>query len=174
MNVFTKTAIGISLAVGLMSSAMSAELSRGDQKFLKTAAESGMFEIQASKLTAQNAQSQEVKDFGQMMVTDHTKVDGELKALASAKGFALPTELPRGKQKSVEELSKKSGHDFDKAYASDIAVDAHEDAVEAFKDASEDAKDADIKAFAAKTLPSLQAHLEKGRSLEKTVDSMKK
>jgi len=174
MNVFAKTAIGISLAVGLMGNVTAAELSRGDQKFLRTAAESGMFEIQASKLTAQNAQAKEVKDYGQMMVTDHTKVDGELKALAAAKSFALPTELPRGKQKSVEELSKKSGHDFDKAYASDIAVDAHEDAVETFKDASEDAKDADIKAFAAKTLPSLQAHLEKGRSLEKAVDAMKK
>jgi putative membrane protein len=174
MNKMKMTAVGIALALGMAGAASAAELSRGDQKFLRIAAESGMFEIEASKVAVQKGQSQEVKDFAQMMITDHTKVAGELKALAAAKGFTLPTELPRGMRKDIEDLNKKTGHDFDDDYSDDIAVDAHEDAVDAFKDAADDAKDADVKAFAAKTLPSLQAHLEKGRALEKAVDAMKK
>ena len=78
--------------------------------------------------------------------------------------------LEDGKKRTIEGLNKRSGHDLDEEYADKIAVDAHEDAIDLFKDAADDAKDADIKVFAAKTLPTLQAHLEKGKALEKAVD----
>lgn len=163
------TLIGLAVAMA-MGSASAAELSRGDQKFLKSAAESGMLEIEASKIAVTKAQHPDVKAFAEMMVADHTKVDAELKLLASSKNFTLPTALEGGKKRTIDGLNKRSGHDFDEEYADEIAVDAHEDAVDLFKDAADDAKDADIKAFAAKTLPALQAHLEKGKALEKAVD----
>ena len=173
MNRIKLTALGLALSLGMVGGmASAAELSRGDTKFLEKAAVSGMLEIEASKLAQERAQSQEVKDFAKMMVTDHTKVDEELKALAGSKNVKLPAELPRGERNTVKDLSEKSGHDFDEEYAEEIAVDAHEDAVDEFKDAAEDAKDADVKAFAAKHLPALEQHLAKGKALKEAVDKM--
>lgn len=173
MNKLKVTLVGIAVAMA-MGTASAADLARADQKFLKSAAESGMLEIQASKIAAQKAQHPDVKAFAEMMVADHTKVEAELKTLAGAKGVTLPAELTGGKKRTLDGLNKKTGHDFDEEYADEIAVDAHEDAVDLFEDAAEDAKDADIKAFAAKTLPSLKAHLEKGKALEKAVDDSSK
>lgn len=161
---------GLAVTMAFAGTAGAAELASGDQKFLRTAAESSMLEIEASKLAAQKAQHPDVKAFAKMMVDDHSKVDTELKALAKSKNFALPMALTGDRKDTLESLNKKSGHDFDDEYAEEIAVDAHQDAVDAFKDASNDAKDADIKAFAAKTLPALQGHLEKGKLLDKAVD----
>lgn len=174
MNKIRLTAVGMILAVGLMSGASAADLARADRKFLEAAAEAEMFEIGAGKVAVQNAQAAEVKAFAQMMIADHTRVDGELKALAASKGFTLPTEFPRGLRKDLEALTQKAGAEFDHDYAENVAVDAHEDVYELYKDAVEDIKDADIKAFAWKTLPGLQAHLEQGRALETAVDAMKK
>lgn len=170
---FKTTLIGFAVAMAMGASASAADLSRGDQKFLKSAAESGMLEIEASKLATRKAEHADVKAFAEMMIANHTKVSGELKTLASSKNYTLPTALEGGMKRKLDGLAKRSGHDFDEEYADEIAVDAHEDAVDLFKDASEDAKDADIKAFAAKTLPALQAHLEKGKALEKTIDDLK-
>jgi len=174
MNKIRLTAIGMILALGLAGGASAADLARADRKFLEAASEAGMFEIGAGKVAVQNAQAAEVKAFGQMMITDHTRVDGELKALAASKGFKLPDELPRGLRKDLESLTQKAGQPFDSDYAENVAVDAHEEVYEMYKDAVEDIKDADIKAFAWKTLPTLQAHLEQGRALEKAVEAMTK
>jgi putative membrane protein len=98
-------------------------------------------------------------------------VDGELKTLASSKGVQLPAEPTRKVRSALSDLQKKSGPDFDKEYADDIAVDAHEDAVKLFEKAAKDAEDADVKAFAAKTLPNLQQHLAKGKELQSLIKS---
>ncbi len=173
MKILKFTAATLTLALAGMGAAH-AELSGSDKKFLERAAESGMLEIETSKLAAQRATMPEVKQFAEMMVADHTKVDGELKALAASKQFTLPAEQPRKVRSKVEDLSKEQGMDFDKEYADDIADDAHEDAVELFEDASKKADDADVKAWAAKTLPALQAHWEKGKALQKQVETAAK
>ncbi len=154
----------------IMHAALAADLSRGDERFLRKAAESGMLEIQASELAAQKAQHPEVKKYAEMMLKDHSAADKELKALAASKGFELPVELEGGKKRLIDKLRDREGADFDDEYVDEVAVDAHEDAVDLFEDAADDAKDADIKAFAAKTLPTLQKHLDAGRQLEDMLD----
>lgn len=141
-------------------------LSRGDSRFLQRAAQSGMLEIEASKLAVERAQSPQVKEFAQKMITDHTAVDKELRALAQSKKVELPTDLRWGQGRTMKGLQKDEGADFDERYVDKVAVDAHEDAVELFEEASKDAEDAEVKAFAAKTLPSLQQHLQMGESLQ--------
>src|SRR3954453_6181141 len=64
-----------------------------DRKFMDTAAQGGMAEVELGQLAQQNAQSQQVKDFGQRMVTDHSKANDQLKQLAAQKGVSLPTSL---------------------------------------------------------------------------------
>ncbi len=154
----------------IMHGAAAAELSNGDQRFLRKAGESGLLELQASQIAVERSQHPEVKRYAEMMIKDHTAVDKELKALATAKGFQLPTELDGGKRRLLERLRTIEGHEFDEEYADEVAVDAHEEAVELFEDAADDTDDAEVKAFAAKHLPALQQHLDMGRKLEEAVD----
>lgn len=125
--------------------------------FWTNAAEGGMAEVEMGRLALQKSQNADVKKFAQMMVTDHTKANDELKALAAKKNVVLPTDT--GSHKStLDKLKGLSGAEFDKAYV-DAMVEGHEDTVDLFEDNADDS-DADIKAFATKTLPTLKSHLQ--------------
>ena len=125
--------------------------------FWTKAAQGGMAEVELAKIALQKSQNADVKKFAQMMVTDHTKANDELKALAAKKSVVLPTDI--GSHKStMDDLSKLSGADFDKAYVKAMVED-HEEDVDLFDD-NTDNSDADIKAFTTKTLPTLKSHLE--------------
>ncbi|MGC2424335.1 MAG: DUF4142 domain-containing protein [Nitrospirota bacterium] len=135
------------------------KLSRKDMKFVHEAAIGGMLQVQLGQMVKDKAQSQDVKDFGARMVTDHTGVNTELKQLADKKGVTLPDKLDAKHEKIVDKLSKLSGADFDKEYMK-VMVKGHENDVAAFKKASKDLKDPDLKDFAAKTLPAYEEHLK--------------
>ena len=92
-----------------------------------------------------------------MMVTDHTKANDKLKQLAMAKNINLPANLNDASQKKLDELNKKTGKDFDKAYMDDM-LDGHKKTVEKLQKGSTDLKDADLKNFASTTLPTVQMH----------------
>lgn len=141
-----------------------------DSEFLVEAASGGMMEVQAGQLASTKAQNARVKAFGAMMVRDHSKANDELKALAASKNITIPTTLGEDHQKHVNDLNEKTGKDFDEAYMS-MMVDDHKKDVDKFDDASKDAKDADVKAFAAKTLPVLRAHLDSAKAVH---DGLKK
>jgi len=99
------------------------------------------------------------------MVTDHTKVNMELKTLASQKGATLPTELNNKEKRAVERLQKLSGKEFDKAYISDMVRD-HKKDVKEFEKASKNLSDPELKAFAENKLPTLQEHLRQAENLQ--------
>lgn len=130
-----------------------------DTDFMTKAALGGMAEVEIGKLAATKAQNAEVKKFAQQMVTDHTKANDELKALAGEKNFAMPVRLDNKHQAILDKLNGLSGAEFDKAYVDAMVAD-HEETVALFKSEAEGGKDADAKAWAAKTLPALQMHLE--------------
>jgi putative membrane protein len=140
-------------------------LARKDVKFVHEAAMGGMLQVQLGKIAQEKAQSQDVKDFGARMVTDHTGVNTELKQLAEKKGITLPDKLDKKHEKIVDKLSKLSGSAFDKEYMK-LMVKGHESDVAAFKKASKDLKDPDLKDFATKTLPAFEEHLKLAKETE--------
>ena len=142
---------------------------KDDAKFAVAAANGGMAEVELGKLAQQKGANAKVKDFGAMMVTDHSKANDELKALAKSKGITLPTAIDTDEQKVKDDLSAKSGADFDKSYVSNM-IDDHKKDIKEFEDASQNCKDADLKAFAVKTLPTLKMHLA---AIQKIHDDMK-
>jgi putative membrane protein len=144
-------------------------IDKDDAKFAVAAANGGMAEVELGKLAQEKAINAKVKDFGAMMVTDHSKANDEMKALAQSKGITLPTAIDADEQKVKDDLSAKSGADFDKAYVNNM-VDDHKKDIKEFEDASKNCKDAELKAFAEKTLPVLKKHLE---AIQKIHDSMK-
>jgi putative membrane protein len=140
-----------------------------DAEFVVKAASGGMTEVQLGKMAQEKGQSQRVKDFGAMMVKDHSKANDELKAIAGRKGIALPPTPGEDHQKHIDELAKLSGAEFDKRYVEYMEKD-HDEDVKEFKKAADDCKDADLKTFAAKTLPTIQEHHDMVKSIR---DSMK-
>jgi len=137
-----------------------------DAKFATGAANAGLAEVAIGQLASEKATNAKVKDFAKMMVTDHTKANDELMALAKTKNISLPTEPDADHQKKKTELAAKSGADFDKAYV-DAMVDGHKKVASMFEDASKNCKDPDLKAWAAKTLPTIQHHLAEIEAIQK-------
>jgi putative membrane protein len=136
-----------------------APVTEDDANWAVEVANAGMTEVELSKVAQDKATSQRLKDFANMMVTDHTKAGDQLKQLAATKNITLPASLSDASQKKLDNLSKKTGADFDKAYTHDM-LDDHKDAVDKFQKASNDLKDADLKNFATQTLPTIQMHLD--------------
>lgn len=143
-------------------------LSSKDEKFVKNAAAGGEMEVALGKFADAKATNADVKSFAQKMVADHSKANDELKALAQGKNYDLKKSHDSAiKMESKQEakLGKKEGADFDKAYI-DAMVKDHEKDVKEFKEASEESDDAELKAWAGKTLPTLQMHLDMAKDIQ--------
>ncbi len=139
-----------------------------DQPFVMDALMAGMAEVEHGKLASQKATNAKVKAFAQQMVTDHTKAGDELKTIASAKQITPPTSMDPKHQAAHDKLMKLSGAEFDRAYMTDM-VAGHQKAAADFTAEANSGADPQVKAFAAKTLPTIQGHLKMAQELQKQV-----
>jgi putative membrane protein len=130
-----------------------------DASFYKNAAEGGMSEVEVGKLAQGKAASQQVKDFGAMMVKDHGAANEKLQALAASKNVTLPSSPSMGQKAKSTELNMLSGETFDKSYI-ESQLKAHRQAIALFKKEIATGSDADAQAFATAALPTLRAHLK--------------
>jgi putative membrane protein len=142
-----------------------ADLHHADKEFIAKAGMGGLAEVQTGNLGLQKASNPDVKAFAQRMVTDHSRANEELQLLATAKGVGLPTELNGDPRKALDHLASLSGAAFDKAYMDHMVEDHIEDVAE-FEKASQTAQDSELKAWAAKTLPTLQDHLRQAKETQ--------
>ena len=131
-----------------------------DESFFKNAAEGGMAEVNAGKLAQEKGASQAVKDFGAMMVKDHSAANEKLNALAATQDVKLPSSPSLMQQASGKESQMKSGDSFDKSYIKN-QIKAHEETVALFQKEIASGKDASAQQFATATLPTIQMHLTK-------------
>ncbi len=133
-------------------------VNKDDAKFAVDAANGGMAEVALGKIAEQKSTTKNVKDFATRMIADHSKVNNELTAIAKSKGITLPENISNDEQKIVDDLSKKTGKEFERAYVKEM-LDDHEKDVKAFEGASKTCNDAGLQEFATKTLPILKMHL---------------
>lgn len=156
----------LAFVVAVSSTAFAQNVAEDDAGFLKQAAHNGHAEVESSRLAQQKASSAQVKAFAQRMVEDHTKSNAELAQLAASKGVQLPKEPDASQQAKIEALGALSGAEFDRQYVEQMGVTAHQLTIALFQRGASNARDPEIKAFAAKTLPTLQQHLEMARALK--------
>ena len=148
-------------------------LDEGSQKMMKSpdvafamkAAQGGIAEVQMGQLATQNASNPDVKAFGQQMVDDHTKANDKLKSVAQAQNMTLPESLGPKQQTEYAKLQGLSGPSFDREYVKCMVKD-HEEDVKEFQKEANTGKDPQIKAFASETLPVLEQHLSKIKSIQ--------
>ncbi len=150
---------------GAAQAATTQTLDKNDRKFLDEAATGNLAEVQMGALAQQRASSPDIKQFGERMITDHTKVNDQVKSLAQQKGVTLPTQVTSDEQKEIEKLTGLTGPAFDKEYINRM-VKMHEKDVSNFKSRSTKAKDPDVKNLANQVLPTLQQHLDLAKSLQ--------
>jgi len=162
-NAVNRTANMAGNAVNAIANTATAMTTPSADDFLKAAAQGGMAAVQLGNLAGTKSQNYEIKAFGKMMAADHAKVNAEVKALAAKLKLTLPTDI--GSHKSTVDDLTKATTDFDKNYVAAMVKD-HEDDVAAFQKQADNAADADVKAFAAKTLPTLKSHLEKIKAIQ--------
>jgi putative membrane protein len=126
--------------------------------FFETAASANQFEIESSKMAKKMATDPALKEFANHMIKDHTKASRDLQTLAKKKGVALDVKLLKRHQAMLDDLrDEQPGKDFDEEYRAKM-IASHKEAVSLFDEAAQDNKDTEIRAFAAKTLPTLQKH----------------
>jgi putative membrane protein len=153
-------ALAISAAPALAAnSSKHAKKATTDQSFEKDAAIGGMAQVELGNLAKQKGSSSDVKQFGDRMVTDHSKANDQLKQVAQQKKIQLPTSLDAKHQAVVDRLSKLSGDSFDKAYMRQMLTD-HKKDMASFRRESASGKDSDVKQFASSTLPTLEEHMK--------------
>ena len=141
-----------------------AAASNPDAAFYKHAAEGGMAEVQMGQLAQDKSSNAAVKDFGAMMVKDHSAANEKLKSLAASKNIELPTSPSIGQMATKGKLEILSGDTFDKSYITGMIKDHKEDIAD-FKKEATSGRDPDAKAYAAATLPTLRVHLKSIESI---------
>lgn len=140
----------------------------GDAKiFLKAASKGGILEVELAKLAQKQAASPAVKEYADMMITDHTRIYNDLKKLATDKHILLPIDLEQKEQEELKNLQKLSGAEFDENYMR-LMVTNHEKAVSEFESGARN-RDRDVNKFASERIEALKKHLNSARSLFNTV-----
>lgn len=159
----------LALAVAL-STSMGAAFAATSNDFVDTAAEGGIAEIETSRLALEKSQSADIKAFANMMITDHSKANDELAAIAKKNDIEVPDTTTLVKQ-AKEKILDMRDESFDAAYANN-QVKAHEDTIELFKKQANTVTDdkvqgaTELKGFAQKMLPGLEKHLEMAKKLQ--------
>ena len=126
------------------------KLSDKDRNFIQLAANAGVSEVADGKQAEQLGQSTVVKNIGARMVTDHSRTNSELQALAKKKGLGM--DMTGGKARNFPKDT------FDHQYLYNLEED-HKADIKTFQKEATSGDDAEVKAWAAKTLPTLKGHL---------------
>jgi len=133
------------------------QLSGPDMSFMREAAVGGMAEVELGKLAQQNAQSEDVKQFGARMVEDHGAAGKELATLAGSKGVRLPDQLDPKHAQLRDKLARLRGAQFDRTYMREMTKD-HDKDLKVFRRQAQSASNPELKQFAAKTVGVIEQH----------------
>ena len=135
--------------------------------FINTAIDGGRTEVKLANVAAHVSQNPRILRFAKMMITDHTKGIEELKALRKKELINPKDMLSQEHRRLVDSLSKLSGTDFDKAYMHVMVAD-HKETVDMFREETQE-REASVQAFARKTLPTIEMHLDSAKAIDATL-----
>jgi putative membrane protein len=141
----------------LNSSVARAATSDADKQFLSTAAQSDVNEIKLSQLAETKASTPKVKAFATKMVSDHTKLETQMKPFATKWNLTPPAGLDAEHQAVYDRLNALSGSAFDKAYMGAM-TDDHRKALDAFTAEAQSTQDPQFKTAVLKGKTVVSSH----------------
>ncbi len=134
--------------------------------FVQKAMSGSMMEIELGNMAATNATNNRVKNFGSMMVADHTQASNELRQLVGNNSAQISNAMLPEHRQHIDMMNSKKGSSFDKAYM-DMMVKDHQEDIKQFEKASGSLGAQPFKDFASKTLPVLRKHLDSAQAVRK-------
>lgn len=137
------------------------------EQFIGEAASGGMMEARLGKMASEKAINEEVKQFGKMMVQDHSQANDRLKTILSGSGLEMPQEMPEHRQK-IEEMQNVSGEEFDQAYMQ-MMVEDHKEDISKFQKAQGKMQNDQLNAWVEQTLPILRQHLQRAEVINENL-----
>ncbi|YAF95524.1 MAG: DUF4142 domain-containing protein [Nodularia sp. CChRGM 3473] len=137
-----------------------ARLNAIDRVYVNEAAQAGMAEVEMAKLALEKSNNDNVRQYAQQMIQDHTPANKELMQLAQQKGITPPTDVGSKYQAIIAQLSQLSGADFDLAYRNEAGMNGHMENLVIHTRQLQIGQDPDLQAFAAKNIPIVERHLQ--------------
>jgi putative membrane protein len=181
-------------AVGTSGNTAAPDVSRGDRNFVADLMNANNAEVELGKLASERAAASDVKQFGQMMIQDHTKAGDELKQIAMLHNIEMPGAALDDKHRDLmDKLSKLQGREFDREYMKAM-VDGHEDVIDKLQsrvdevnrgrvatgkeerdvnvkpEASNDPITASLNEWAANALPVVKGHRDRAKAINDRLD----
>ena len=151
-----------------------AKVAMTDQQFVDLAAQTDMVEANLGQLAQTVSDDQQVKDYAQTLVTDHSKDFGDLRTAAQQAGLTVPDAIDAAHNKlMIDPFQKLKGAAFDRKYVQDM-IAGHTHALEVYKKEAEDQQNPAIKSYAEAAIPVLEKHLAGARDLEHAKGAKKK
>jgi putative membrane protein len=144
------------------SHAQNSKVSKVDDSFLKQAMQGDMAEVKLGQLAQQKGANDKVKQFGQMLESDHSQNLEKAKSVAQEIGMTPPDSVDAEQKATYDKMNKLSGQQFDKEFAQHMVQDHRKD-ISKFE--QEGKRSGSIASFAQETLPVLKKHLEMAESL---------
>jgi putative membrane protein len=135
-----------------------------DQTFVDFAGQTDMLEAHLGQMAQDKAAKQDIKDYGQMLTTDHTNDYNQLTAAATKAGATVPKGIDAAGNKMIAPFEKAKGATFDRRFLHDM-IAGHEKAIAKYKAEIEHGQSTDLKTYAQQTLPTLEKHLRDARDL---------
>ena len=168
MKIHSLVILSTWFAMGLTAFA----LSKNEASFVTQAAGGNLAEIKLGQLAAQKGTDPKVKDFGNLMIEDHTTANNNLKPIADASGIKWPDSPPQDAQATYDRLSKLSGDQFDHQFV-DVMVKDHRMVAQLYEQELGKASDPKLKTYISNTLPVVHSHLQHAESIEKSPSKKK-
>ena len=134
--------------------------------FLAQAASANQFEIESSQLALQASQNAAVRNYANLLISDHTRLGQQVTAAAAAGGVPMPPPglLPAQQSALAQLQAAGTGPNFDMAYRQ-AQIDAHNQAIGLMQNYSASGDVPALRSAAGSAIPMMQMHLQQAQML---------
>lgn len=137
-----------------------------DRMFVSKALQGGLAEVQLGQLTLQKSDNQQVKEFAQRMIDDHTRLEDQMKPVAQQLGVTVPTEPSKKDRQLIAKMQALSGSAYDQTYIKNMVKDHKQDLSE-FQTEASSGQDQTVKDAATQGSKVIAQHLQMAQQLAK-------
>jgi putative membrane protein len=134
-----------------------------DREFVIEAAQNDFTEVELGRLGS-IAEDERVRDLAKHLVEEHERANRQLLGLAKTKSLKIPTEIDTDRRALIDRLANLSGADFRREYIKAV-LQNHQRSISIFQQESQTGEDKDFRDFAARQLPTLQAHFRMAKAI---------
>ncbi|HEY9396874.1 MAG TPA: DUF4142 domain-containing protein [Burkholderiales bacterium] len=144
-----------------------------DRDFATRAFATSIAIVQAGRLAAEKTLDEDVRQFAQEMVKDHTASNEELTKIAQAKKLELPMAPHASFKDALQQLTTTTGPQHDRFYMERFGASAHRDALALYEREIREGEDAELKRYAERSVPKLRQHLERAEKVQQGVETIR-